>query len=52
MKGPEFHYECNKNTAVNKNSEHWGETMQYRDQLLQASLEFASNMRTPVPALE
>ena len=52
MKGPEFHYECNKNTTLHKNSDHWGATMQYRDDLLEASREFAANMRSPVPALE
>nr|CAB3261725.1 uncharacterized protein LOC100177264 [Phallusia mammillata] len=48
MKGPQFHYECNKNTSLHKNRDQWGDTMRYRNSLLQASREFADNMVEPV----
>jgi len=52
MKGPEFHYECNKNTALHKNRHQWAETIRYRNDLLEASREFTENMTGPVPALK
>nr|XP_002122315.1 uncharacterized protein LOC100177264 isoform X1 [Ciona intestinalis] len=48
-KGPEFHYECNKNTALHKNRDNWSDTMDYRNHLLKSSREFTMNMRGPVP---
>ena len=49
MTGPEFHYECNKNTAVHKNIDSWEDTIKYRDELQQVSREFTANMKEPVP---
>jgi len=47
-KGPQFHYECNKNTNLHKNQESWQETLDYRNDLLATSREFTVNMKGPV----
>ncbi|XP_039267655.2 uncharacterized protein LOC120342753 [Styela clava] len=44
MKGPEFHYECNKNTTLHKNKKSWAKTLQYRNELLESSREFAQTV--------
>jgi len=47
-KGPQFHYECNKNTNLHKNQQNLQETLEYRNGLLAASREFTVNMNGPV----
>ncbi|OWF45859.1 uncharacterized protein LOC110456400 isoform X1 [Mizuhopecten yessoensis] len=39
-KGPDFHYECSKNTEMMKHEDHWEELVDYRNSLMECSTAF------------
>ncbi|XP_069140913.1 uncharacterized protein [Argopecten irradians] len=45
-KGPDFHYECSKNTEMMKHEDHWDELVEYRNGLLNCSEDFRKSYET------
>ncbi|XP_033739934.1 uncharacterized protein LOC117327188 [Pecten maximus] len=45
-KGPDFHYECGKNTEMMKHENHWDELVDYRNSLLDCSKDFRKSYET------
>ncbi|XP_060082048.1 uncharacterized protein LOC132561343 [Ylistrum balloti] len=45
-KGPDFHYECSKNTELMKHENHWDELVDYRNSLLKSSDDFRKSYET------
>jgi len=47
-KGPQFHYECSKNTELHRSRDNWSDSLEYRRKLLSSSREFAASINGPV----